>query len=558
MKNKEMPFALRKLGLVVALATLGGCSALQHSESALETSKRSRAKVESKISDYKTSLTDRDRRMQANVVDKPWIVGKAVPLAREVTLPAALRRDVNTALMFKGGATSLQTIAERVQLATGINVRVTPDALMAQEAFAPRLEGDKSENLMPLIAMPSTAQLPDGVRPLPEALDAAASRLAVHWKFEEKNGRPEIVFYRVSTKAFNVRALLASATVNAGIGLDGKSNGGGASDSKSGSNFDSTSKTDLKSEEKISPIEAVIGKVKPFLSKAGSIVGGASGTNSIVVTDTVEVLNNIDEFLDRENRILTRRVRLVFEEVAVAMNDQHDGQLDWKLIYSTASAAAAGSSPVGGAAAAAGTVASGTVGSGPFKGSDAIIKALDEIGTTTRQTAIPLSALNRRPITYADRKTFSYINEVQTTGLSSSDSTSGSFTTVPNVSVRQKDVTVGQFLTLVPDAQEDGQILLTISYDSTINDPLQTIKFGDSKSGIEIQQLTVRGNGMVQQVALQAGQPLVIAGFQKDQDQTSRRRLDEKAPILFGGSNSTNNQKTYNLIIVTAQVEEGL
>jgi type IVB pilus formation R64 PilN family outer membrane protein len=377
----------------------------------------------------------------------------------------------------------------------------------------------------------------------------------VHWKFDAKTSA--IVFYRVETRSFNVRALLTSATVNAGIGLDGQS-GGGTADNKSGSNFDSTSKTDLKSEEKISPIESVMSKVRPFLSKAGSIVAQPSGTNSMVVTDTVEALRNIEEFLDRENRTLTRRVRLVFEEVNVAVNDQHEGGIDWRLIYSTASAAAGGMAPVSAVGAAAGTVASGTVGSGPFKGSDAIIRALDEIGTTTRQTAIPLSALNRRPVTYADRKTFSYINEVQTTGLSSSDSSNGSFSTVPNVSVRQKDVTVGQFLTLVPDAQDDGQILLTISYDSTINDPLQTIKFGDDKNGIEIQQLTVRGNGMVQQVALQAGQPLVIAGFQKDQDQVARRRMDKKAPILFGGSDATNEQKTYTLIIVTAQVEEGL
>lgn len=555
MKKNYQRFAQRTAGLVAALAALSGCSAIQHSDRVLDSSKRSRDDVASQIGNYKSSITDRDRRMHANQVNKPWIVGKAVPLGREVTLPAALRRDVNTALMFKGGATSLQTIAERIQLATGINTRVTPDALMAQEAFAPRLEGEKAENLQPLIQMPSVAQLPDGIRPLPEALDAVANRLAVHWKYDDKTSA--IAFYRVETKAFNVRALLTMATVNAGIGLDGKSGGSGSADSKSGSNFDSTSKTDLKGEEKISPIESVMGKVKPFLSKAGSIVAQASGTNSIVVTDTVEVLRNIDEFLERENRMLTRRVRLVFEEVVVSVNDQHDAGIDWRVIYSTASAAAAGAAPTGTVGAAAG-IASGTVGSGPFKGSDAIIKALDEIGTTTRSTAIPLSALNRRPITYADRKTFSYINEVQTTGLTSSDSSSGSFSTVPNVSVRQKDVTVGQFLTLVPDAQEDGQILLTISYDSTINDPLQTIKFGDSKNGIEIQQLTVRGNGMVQQVALQSGQPLVIAGFQKDQDQTSRQRFDEKAPILFGGANSTNNQKLYNLIIVTAQVEEGL
>jgi len=34
------------------------------------------------------------------------------------------------------------------------------------------------------------------------------------------------------------------------------------------------------------------------------------------------------------------------------------------------------------------------------------------------------------------------------------------------VSISQKEETVGSFLTLVPDIQEDGQILLSIAYDN--------------------------------------------------------------------------------------------
>lgn len=551
--TRSAPRPLIRTAPAIALVLLAGCSAVQHSDEALDLSKRSRAKISSEIDDFKRKMTDKERRLQASIVDRPWLVGRAVPLAREVTLPEALRRDVNTALMFQGSATDLQTIAKRVQMATGIHTRVTADALMPQEAFAPRLSGEKTGAVETVVPMDAQARLPDGVTSLPNALDGLTANLGVHWRYDSKN--QVIVFYRVETRSFDVRALLMSAQVNAGIGLDGRSSG--SQDSKSGSNFDSTSKTSLKSEDKVSPIQSVMAKITPFLTKAGSAVAEPSGTNSIVVTDTVEALDRIGKFVESENRALTRRVHMMFEEVTVTVNDQHEGGLDWNLIYSTASAVAASTSPVTSVGSTAGTVIEGSAQSGRFVGTDAIIQALSELGTTTRKTSIPLDALNRRPVTYADRKTFTYINEVETTGLSTADSGAGSISTVPNVSVRQKDVTVGQFLTLVPDAQADGQILLTVSYDSTINDPLQTIKFGDSDNGIEIQQLTVRGNGMVQQVALSPGQPMVISGFQKNQDQTTRRRLDDKAPLLFGGSNATNVQRIYTLIIVTAQVEEG-
>ena len=70
--------------------------------------------------------------------------------------------------------------------------------------------------------------------------------------------------------------------------------------------------------------------------------------------------------------------------------------------------------------------------------------------------------------------------------------------TAPTVS--QKEETVGSFLTIVPDAQDDGQILLSVSYDNTVAQPLKTLSFGSGNNEIKLQQKTVDGIGTVQQL----------------------------------------------------------
>jgi hypothetical protein len=125
------------------------------------------------------------------------------------------------------------------------------------------------------------------------------------------------------------------------------------------------------------------------------------------------------------------------------------------------------------------------------------------------------------------------------------------------MSVSQKEETVGSFLTLVPDAQDDGQILLSLAYDNTVAQPLKTLTLGEQGSRMQIQQITIDGNGTVQQVALRPGQPMLVSGFEQRQGGADRARLSADAPIVFGGSDRVKHSKTITLIVITAQVEEG-
>jgi hypothetical protein len=162
--------------------------------------------------------------------------------------------------------------------------------------------------------------------------------------------------------------------------------------------------------------------------------------------------------------------------------------------------------------------------------------------------------LNRRPVTHAVRSTFTYVDQIQSVGVSKKDDTKSA---LPGIAVSQKRETVGAFLTLVPDIQVDGQVLLSVAYDNTTALPLETLAFGGPEQSLQVQQLNLQGNGTLQQVALHPGRTTLIAGFEQRSDETQQGRLSPDAPRLLGGNDKLEHRKSITLIFVTAQVEDG-
>ncbi|KAG1245046.1 hypothetical protein G6F65_021455 [Rhizopus arrhizus] len=155
---------------------------------------------------------------------------------------------------------------------------------------------------------------------------------------------------------------------------------------------------------------------------------------------------------------------------------------------------------------------------GPRDGARAVVSALSTMGAIVRHRKVPVLTLNRRPVTHAIRTTFSYIDRVQSTAVPGTTA-GGANGSLPAVSITQKEETVGSFLTLLPDIQEDGQILLSVAYDNAVAQPLKTITFGERGNQVQVQQITIDGNGTVQQIELRPGLPVILSGFDRSQDQ---------------------------------------
>lgn len=524
-----------RMALAVALCgVLSACALGDRMRQLAKSAQDAQSSIRDSHESFSRSVDSQQARRAAQDVARPWLVGRSQPLARELTLPTALQANVNTTLLFAEGAMDLAALAQRITAATNIPVHVRPDALLGLDRFLPRLGNAGASS--PALAAPTTVALAGGPEPLARILDRIGARLGVAWRYE--NARIE--FYRTETRVFNVRSLTLNASAQASLGLGGRNESEG---------FVSTSRTSLDS-----PAHDVLGviraRIEPFLSRAGVLVAESGASASIVVTDTPDVLNRIALYLERENRALTRRVRLVFEELTVVVQDSAEAGLDWNLVFSSAKVAAAMSMP-GSALAEAGALGIG-LNEGPFKGSDAVVKALSRVGRVVRRSSFPVLTLNRRPVTHAVRTTFSYIDKVQTTALGQSAGIA-----LPSVSVSQREETVGSLLTLVPDAQDDGQILLSVAYDNTVAQPLKSVSFGSKDNPLQLQQITIDGNGTVQQVALQPGQPLIISGFDRKHEETEGRRLNPGIPLALGGSDHASSQQLTTVMLVTAQLEEG-
>ena len=521
--------------ILMMLVSAGALSACAVAERIMDISQAALAAKE-RIDDAHRGFSapsEAQRHRAAQDVPKPWLVGKSQPLAREVTLPPALRADVDTTLLFDDGPLPLPVIAQRITRATGIAVHVRPESLLPYEAFVSRLTLAAGAPAHPAA---TTVSLDGGPEPLARTLDRIGARLGILWRYEE--GRIE--FYRTETRAFDVRMLSLQASADASLGLQ---------ETGSREGFSSASRTEL-TLARHDPLVSVKSRIEPFLSRAGVVVAEPGASATLIVTDTPEVLRQIATFIERENRAMTRRVRLLFEELTVLVEDDVEAGIDWEIVFSSARAAASFgmAGPVSLEAGALGA----SITQGPYHGSEFLIKALGKVGRVVRRNTLPVLTLNRRPVTHAVRTTFSYIDKVETLaqrGLLD--------TTLPSVSVSQKEETVGSLITLVPDAQEDGQVLLSVAYDNTVAQPLKSVTFGDGDNPLQLQQITIDGNGTVQQVALMPGQPLLISGFDRSRQEAESRRLNPGLPLALGGNDRASEQRMTTIMVVTAHVEEG-
>ncbi len=481
--------------------------------------------------------TNTDSRRRMRRVNRPWVAGNSQPLAREVKLPLALRANVLTTLLFDNGPADLSELAQRITAVTEIPVHVSPEALLPSHEFLPRLSIQQS------IISSSGARriyLSGDAEPLAKTLDRVAAALSVYWQFRNN----KIEFFRTQTKVFDVQALTLEARSEASIGQGSANQSDGA--------FTSTSQTRLISSSN-DVLDVIKARIEPFMTRAGTLVAQPGASSSIVVTDTPDSLDSIASYLERENRLLSKRIRLIFEEITISTSDDSYGSIDWNLVFTSARIAASAASVNGMDVAGVSASALG-VQQGPYKGSEAIVSALSNIGKVVRRTSVPVLTLNRKPVTHAVRTTFSYIDKVDTTAAYSD----GTGFALPSVSVSQKEETVGSLLTLVPDAQDDGRIMLSLAYDNTVAQPIKSVRFGDRSNPLQLQQVTIDGNGTVQQLVLQPGQPILISGFERRNDESSSKRLLDGLPIIFGGANNSKQEHLLTVIVLTAHVEEGV
>jgi len=471
------------------------------------------------------------RRVAAQEVAHPYVAGKSIPLSREVLMPEPLRVSMPVTAFFANTPVGLAIALQQISTATNLSISATADALMSAGAFAPKT----GVAVAPILPPPMVTLRASGT-PLWKLLDDIAAQVQAAWR-PTPNGA---VFYRVETKSYDLMTVPQIAATQASLGRTGSASNA----------FNSEAKTsfEMKPSNQMDGIKSL---VEGMLSTGGKL--SLSTENQILlVTDTPQVQARIEEFIKHQNKVMSRRVRMLVEAIEVVSKDGSEFGIDWNLVYNTTSKALSASAP-----ASLSTALSGSVNLqqmlGPLSGSGAVIKALNEIGTVVNRRVFPFITTSGRPITQALRTTFNYVDQVQTTAIASS---ANMVTQAPTVT--QKDETVGTFLTLVPNAKSDGTVFISVSFDVTSADPLRPYTVGSGDSAVTVQQKTINGSGVIQEVPVHGGRTEVIGGLELLTNQNSTRTLGQYLPVFTGGSQTSASTKTVTVLLVTATVEEGI
>jgi type IVB pilus formation R64 PilN family outer membrane protein len=568
-------FQFKPVALMVAACLAAGCSTYSDKRETDHLSDDMGRTTYDQVGRNVNNVTLEAKRA-AQDVPLPYITGKAIPLAREVTLPPALRGMLDVTLLFRDSG-DLLVVADRITQATGIPVKVMPDALLPAEAFMPRLDlgqnggqGMAVQGMMqatngplnlnsplpgvgaplssePIVTTPSSTpskSSPSAKAPkeppqmLATALDGIAMRRGVYWKYDDQIAG--IVFYRTETRTFEIRG--AEWASNGGMSME--LTGGVDAASTSGMASKSKSTVDLP-DSKNGPMDTMLARINQFMTRSGRVAAGAGGM--LVVTDTKGALDQIANFVRQENTMRQRRIDMVFEEITIEENTNSNTGVNLNVMFNSNS----GKLNVDGLNSliqqegAALSVAA-TAGDGPWKGSSITMQALSRLGKIVDRKVNSFGTLNGTPATSGKPRREKYIDKLEQTQATSDASR-------PTVTVTQAEEVSGRIIQVIPNAYSDGDISLAVKFDNT---PKPIIVKQFLPDGSYVQSPSSEGDNLQSSAVVRSGQPYVISAATVDTASYDEARTDRSMPMLFGGSDVTNNLKRVTVFVLTARVSE--
>ncbi|ABM39515.1 lipoprotein [Polaromonas naphthalenivorans] len=536
---------LLSLFVTAALATIAlpGCGTYNGKQEI----KQSLGETRQHIDAMATASNSRARDMGINKfngqdVGAPWIAGKSIPLSKEVSVPSQLRKNVRTTVLSSecANAVTLRVVANCITDATGLPVRVKADANLPIASFVPRASAGAGPAPAPATRPGEAGNSGANTTRVftPEAADISLTRLldtisAVYSVSYRLTNDSALEFYRLDTRTFRIKSLAQKLTAK----------------TTQSTGFDNNSITTFEIKE-ADAIDAIGKTITAMGTMAGSI-NVSHETKAVTVTDTPEVLDSIARYLEEENKRLTRRVTLVVDQFYVSDKDNREFSLDWNLVYGALNVSSASRAPT--------TLAPDTAGAfgavantGRFAGSGLLVKALSEQGLMVQQRSFPLSTQNGSPVSIGLPTIFDYVSEVTLT-----QTNAGAVNSQTAPSVKQKEEKIGTYLTITPEAQDDGQVIISANFqDRTGVLTPYTVQAGGNSS--TIQQRNIDEVSNIVRTVVRVGVPTVIGGLSETVDNSKDRRLVDGAPILLGGSDSLKKNRRSMILVVTAVAEDGV
>ncbi|MCE4061152.1 secretin N-terminal domain-containing protein [Pandoraea sputorum] len=533
-------------------------------------------------------------------VDGAWLSKKSVAVNATIALPEFFMREVRFST---GAPLPMSVLLAQVARGNGLTIRMASDVACdggASVGGGPGGRGgpagatqrfqinctDSGEPAVPLQYHGSLSGL----------LDTIAHRSGTHWTYRDG----VVQFARYVTRTFQIKMMPGSSTYTASVGktsrmkADRGASGGGSGTSAGGVDLSFNADANVTVESELDYWTDLVKTVGDMLSPSGRVTPSVV-TSSLVVTDTADVVERVARYVESENAVLGRQVKLRVQVYSVALDENSAAGIDWDLVYRSASGFVAGLSgpALGGALMTRkGGLGIRTIPNGRLAGSTAFIKALSKQGRVSTVIDTTVVTLNNQPAPVAVTQNRGFVAQTKMTP--------GNYGGQAVVTAEQSVLTTGFVMNLLPTLMDNRSVMLQVQIDMSDLKKLDKINLrtgkeapsgsdaGASGGGGPDVRADIDGKGAsidiggrgddrgrdddglgagtfmqlpitasvqtMQRASLKSGDTLVLSGFRRKDDNTERDGIFN----YEGGTKEANQHVNEVVIMISPELTEGV
>lgn len=528
------------IGLTLT-ALLSGCSATREASRDYKTTRNEATDIARAAGNV--APTDLFQKTDGFYVEDTPLT--SVQFDKKASLPAFFSK---AATMNLQTPTGLSDIIARLTRISNVPVRIQQDLLDGTEGQYGSLIGNDGTGAAPSKAEEAASKdtgsagktnrlVVDNViytGNLAGLLDNLCDKLNLSWRWTGS----EIQIYRYETKMFRLNALAGIAQVNASLNTAASTTSGSSSSSAQSATSGQTTT--------MSDVTAIWADVGAALQSSLSPNGKMSmipSAGTVTVSDTPQVLNQIESQISEFNRIYSKQVLLNIQVYQVEATDKDDYGVDWSSVWSFASNkwginVSTGTSNTSGA----GPTFTLTGSGGSLTSGKAIFQALSTAGKTSLVTSGSVISLNGQTVPLNVSREKAYVASTSTTVSGDSGVSSSSIT--PGV------VTEGFAMNFTPRVTDSNTVLMRYTVDLSSIEDIATFTSGDSS--VQLPQRLVRN--FMQNVSVTSGQTLVLTGFQQVGGNDTSSGIGSPLAWMLGGSKNAESTKRTIVIVVTPYI----
>lgn len=534
-------------------------------------------------------------------VDGAWLSKKTVAVNATIALPEFFTRQVRFST---GAPLPMSVLLAQVARGHGLTIRMASDVACdggASVGVGPGGRGrpagapqrfqinctDSGEPAVPLQYHGSLSGL----------LDTIAHRSGTHWSYRDG----VVQFARYVTRTFQIKMMPGSSTYTASVGKASKmkadrgASGGGGGTSAGGVDLSFNADANVTVESELDYWTDLVKTVGDMLSPSGRVTPSVV-TSSLVVTDTADVVERIARYVESENAVLGRQVKLRVQVYSVTLDENSAAGIDWDLVYRSASGFVAGLSgpALGGALMTRkGGLGIRTIPNGRLAGSTAFIKALSKQGRVSTVIDTTVVTLNNQPAPVAVTQNRGFVAQTKMTP--------GNYGGQAVVTAEQSVLTTGFVMNLLPTLMDNRSVMLQVQIDMSDLKKLDKINLRTGKEAPSGSDAGASGGGngpnvradidgkgasidiggkgddrgrdddglgagtfmqlpitasvqTMQRASLKSGDTLVLSGFRRKDDDTERDGIFN----YEGGTKEANQHVNEVVIMISPELTEGV